>query len=75
MNANEYYFPPQEDQLTQKEVAKLFGRTVQTINNWRKQNKIPYFEIPGGNPIYSKKQLVQFASKNQHLINEKAQDL
>lgn len=65
-----FYFPPIEDQMRQKEVASMFGRTVQTICNWTESNKIPYFRL-GKHPIYSRKQLVLFASKNQNLILDK----
>lgn len=63
------YFPPPEDQLTQKEVAEMFNRTVQTVINWAKMGKIPYYLI-GKKPIYSKKQLIKSASQNQNLINQ-----
>lgn len=63
------YFPPKDDQMTQQEVADMFGRTVQTIINWQKKRKIPYFRI-GRRPIYSRKQLIEFASQNQNLINQ-----
>lgn len=66
-----FYFPPKEDQLKQKEVASMFGKTIQTICAWTKANKIPYFKL-GDHPIYSRKQLILLASKNQSLINEKA---
>lgn len=64
------YFPPPEDQLRQKEVALLFGRTAQTICTWTKNGVIPYFRV-GKFPIYSRKQLILYASKNQNLINKK----
>jgi predicted site-specific integrase-resolvase len=60
-------FPPIEDRLNQAQVAELFGTTVQTIITWKKKGKIPYFQM-GRFPIFSKKQLTQVASKNQHLI-------
>ena len=61
------YFPPPEDQLRQKEVALLFGRTAQTICTWTKNGVIPYFRV-GKFPIYSRKQLILFASKNGIII-------
>ena len=64
-----YYFPPEEDQMKQRDVASMFGRTVQTICSWTKSNRIPYFRI-GEHPIYSRKQLILYASKNQHLISK-----
>lgn len=66
-NEELFSFPAPEDQLSQTEVAALFGRTVQTIINWKKKGKIPYFEL-GRFPIFSKKQITVVASKNQHLI-------
>ncbi len=62
------YFPPPEDQLRQREVAQMFGRTVQTICAWTENGVIPHFRV-GRFPIYSRKQLILYASKNQNLIN------
>jgi hypothetical protein len=59
--------PEFEDRLNQSQVAELFSTTVQTVINWKKKGKLPYFQM-GRFPIYSKKQLTQVASKNQHLI-------
>lgn len=64
------YFPPLEDQMRQKEVAVMFQKTIQTVCAWTKANKIPYFRL-GSRPIYSKKQLILYASRNQHLISNK----
>lgn len=61
------YFPPPDDRINQKEVAEMFGRTVQTVCNWTKKNKIPYFRL-GDLPIYSRKRLIIFSSKNQELL-------
>lgn len=61
------YLPPEEDRLTQKEVAELFGTSVQTIINWKKKKILPYFQI-GKRPIFSKKQLSLIASQNQDLL-------
>jgi transposase len=66
-NEELFSFPAPEDRLNQTEVAALFGRSVQTIINWKKKGKIPYFEM-GRFPVFSKKQLTQVASRNQHLI-------
>lgn len=65
-----FYFPCQEDQMRQKEVATMFGRSIQTICAWTKSNKLPYFRL-GDYPIYSRKQLILFASKNHNLISNK----
>jgi DNA-binding transcriptional regulator YiaG len=59
--------PPFEDRLNQSQVAELFSTTVQTVINWKKKGKLPYFQM-GRFPIYSKKQLTMVASKNQHLV-------
>lgn len=65
-----FYFPPPEDQMNQKALAKLLGRTVQTICAWTEEGKIPYFRV-GRFPIYSRKQIILYASKNQNLIGVK----
>ncbi|MBB1138242.1 MULTISPECIES: helix-turn-helix domain-containing protein [Myroides] len=62
------FFPTGDDRMSQQEVASMFDRTVQTIINWKNKGKIPYYEIDG-RPIFSRKQLIQVASKNQHLLN------
>lgn len=62
-------FPPLEDRLTQKEVAQLFGKSVQTIINWKHKKIIPFFLL-GKYPIYSKSQLIELASRNQHLMSD-----
>ena len=64
-----FYFPPEEDQLSQQEVAKMFRKTVQTISKWTEEDKIPFYRL-GKFPIYSRKQLILFASKNRKLISE-----
>ncbi|ALU26041.1 helix-turn-helix domain-containing protein [Myroides odoratimimus] len=62
------FFPTGDDRMSQQEVASMFDRTVQTIINWKNKGKIPYYEIDG-RPIFSRKQLIQIALKNQHLLN------
>lgn len=62
------FFPTGDDRMSQQEVASMFDRTVQTIINWKNKGKIPYYEIDG-RPIFSRKQLIQVALKNQHLLN------
>lgn len=59
--------PPFEDRLNQVQVAELFEKSVQTIITWKKKGIIPYFQL-GRFPIFSKRQLTQVASKNQHLL-------
>lgn len=65
----EPFFPSGSDMMTQNEVDKMFDRTVQTIINWKNKGKIPYYEIDG-RPIFSRKQLIKVALKNQHLLNQ-----
>lgn len=62
-----YYFPPPEDQMRQREVAKMFNTTVQTIINWSTSGKIPSFRI-GKVPIYSRKLLIYIARNNRNLL-------
>lgn len=59
--------PELDDQLNQQQVAALFSKSVQTIIHWKRQGKIPFFQI-GVNPIFSRKQLSIVAAKNQHLL-------
>jgi len=63
------YFPTEDDRLSQKQVAELFGTSVQTIINWKKKKILPYFQI-GKRPIFSKKQLSLIASQNQNLLKK-----
>ncbi|MGV1001186.1 helix-turn-helix domain-containing protein [Empedobacter falsenii] len=60
-------YPVKEDRLKQAEVAEMFDTTVQTIINWRKKGKIPFYKI-GRNIIYSRSQLIKLASQNQDLV-------
>ncbi len=34
--------------LTTSEVARLVRVSSRTVNNWIKQEKVPYIELPGG---------------------------
>jgi hypothetical protein len=68
-NDSKIIIPESDDRLNQRQVAELFGRTEQTIITWKKQGKIPYFQL-GRFPIFSKSQLTNLALKNPHLIND-----
>lgn len=68
-NDSKIIIPESDDRLNQRQVAELFGRTEQTIIAWKKQGKIPYFQL-GRFPIFSKSQLTNLALKNPHLIND-----
>ena len=64
-------FPSVDDRMNLKEVAELFGKSPQTILNWKKKNLIPYFQLnKSSRPFYSRSQLIELASKNQHLFNK-----
>lgn len=60
-------YPVKEDRLKQAEVAEMFDTTVQTIINWRKAGKLPFYKI-GRHIIYSRSQLIKIASQNQDLV-------
>lgn len=53
----------EDDRLTQEQCAKLLGKSVQTIIKWRKEGKLPYYEM-GRNYIYSRKELLQLVKRN-----------
>jgi excisionase family DNA binding protein len=37
-----------EKLLKKEEVAEMFGITVQGLNKWIRERKIPYVKLPGG---------------------------
>lgn len=55
---------PGEDRLTQKEAALFLSVSVATIINWKKKNKIPYYEV-GKSIFFSKRELIEVARKNR----------
>ncbi len=57
----------EEDRLTQKEAAAFLGISVTSLIAWKKQGKVPYFQI-GRNPFFSKQELLKIARKNPGLI-------
>ncbi|RKN82860.1 helix-turn-helix domain-containing protein [Ulvibacterium marinum] len=56
----------EEDRLTQKEAAQFLGKSEQCLIKWKKQNKIPYYQI-GDSPFYSKRELLEYAKRNPYL--------
>jgi hypothetical protein len=51
--------------LTQKEVAKLFGVSENTIKNWRNRNLLSYFKAPGSSRIlYFEHEVENFIDQN-----------
>ncbi len=57
----------EDDKLTQKEAAKFLGKSVNTLIDWKKKGKIPYYQI-GRSIFFSKSELLKLARKNPGLI-------
>lgn len=57
-----------DDRLSQREAASFLGISVTSIIAWKKQEKIPYFQI-GKAIFYSKSDLLKLARKNQKTLN------
>ncbi len=58
---------PEEDRLSQKEAAKFLGISVTSLISWKKQGKVPYYQI-GRSIFFSKAELLKLARKNTGLI-------
>jgi excisionase family DNA binding protein len=56
-----------EDYLDQREAAKFLRITLPTIINWKKNNKIPYFQ-EGRKILFKKSELLQVLRKNESLL-------
>ena len=54
---------PEEDRLTQKEAAVFLGISVTSLISWKKQGKVPYYQI-GRSIFFSKAELLKLARKN-----------
>ena len=51
--------------LTQKEVAKIFGVSENTIKNWRHRNLLSYFKAPGSSRVlYFEQEIDNFINQN-----------
>lgn len=57
----------QEDRLTQKEAAAFLGTSITSLISWKKQGKVPYYQI-GRSIFYSKSELLKLARKNREAI-------
>jgi hypothetical protein len=50
--------------LTQKELATRWCRSPSTISNYRKQGKLPCFQLPGSDkPLYPLDQILEIESQ------------
>lgn len=58
---------PKEDRLTQKEAASFLGISVTSLIAWKKEGKVPYYQI-GRSIFFSKTELLKIARKNPDLI-------
>lgn len=59
---------PEEDRLTQKEAATFLGVSVTSLISWKKQGKVPYYQI-GRSIFFSKAELLKISRKNRDLLN------
>ena|SRR5688572_4786535 len=58
---------PEEDRLTQREAAKFLGISVTSLISWKKQGKVPYYQI-GRSIFFSKAELLKLARRNPSLV-------
>jgi len=58
---------PDQDRLTQKEAATFLGISITSLIAWKKNGKVPYYQI-GRSPFYSKMELLKIARKNPSLL-------
>lgn len=56
-----------EDYLDQREAAKFLRISLPTIINWKKTNKIPYYQ-EGRKVLYKKSELLKVLQKNSSLL-------
>ncbi len=56
-----------EDYLDQREAAKFLRISLPTIINWKKQNKIPYYQ-EGRKVLFKKSELLAVLRKNASLL-------
>ncbi|WP_298547651.1 helix-turn-helix domain-containing protein [uncultured Aquimarina sp.] len=52
------------DRLTQKEAAQFLGISITSLISWKKQGKIPYYQI-GRSIFYYKSELLKVAKKSR----------
>ncbi len=58
---------PEEDRLTQKEAASFLGISVTSLIAWKKEGKVPYYQI-GRSIFFSKAEILKIARKNPDLV-------
>lgn len=58
---------PEEDRLTQQEACELLGISVQTLIKWKREKKIPYYQL-GRTVFFSKMELLKIARSNPKLV-------
>ena len=56
-----------EDYLSQREAAKFLRVSLPTIINWKKTNKIPYYQ-EGRKVLFKKSELLKVLRKNASLL-------
>jgi len=56
-----------EDYLDQREAAKFLRVSLPTIINWKKTNKIPYYQ-EGRKVLFKKSELLKVMHKNASLL-------
>jgi len=56
-----------EDYLSQREAAKFLRISLPTIINWKKTNKIPYYQ-EGRKVLFKKSELLKVLRKNATLL-------
>ena len=59
-----------EDRLTQKEAAAFLGISITSLISWKKQGKVPYYQI-GRSIFFSKSELLKLARKNRESLISK----
>ena len=67
INSRAQFNDESEDYLNQREAAKFLRVSLPTIINWKKTNKIPYYQ-EGRNILYKKSELLQVLRKNGSLL-------
>lgn len=59
-----------EDRLSQREAAAFLGISITSIISWKKQGKVPYYQI-GRAIFFSKSELLKIARRNRETLISK----
>ncbi|GGW43898.1 helix-turn-helix domain-containing protein [Arenibacter certesii] len=59
-----------EDRLSQREAAAFLGISITSIISWKKQGKVPYYQI-GRSIFFSKSELLKIARRNRETLISK----